>query len=1284
MTSWKMIFRQMSSVLFATAWLFTCISDNCRLLAQEVLDQKKSEPLLTVAESSQFQATATGDEVQNFLSVLAERWDRARQVVLGTTVEGRPINALIVEPVSDNETKQTAAEKAGPTQEDDVSTTAQLTVLILGGIHPGECDGKEASLALARDILERSVENSYPSLRLIFVPNFNADGDARRSPLHRPGQPGPELGMGIRENAQGLDLNRDFVKLESPEVQCLVRAFQQYDVDVLMDLHTTNGSLHRYELTYDIPHNPAASPSLDRYLRGSLLPRITTQLKAQGINTFFYGNFNDEHSRWESYGHEPRYSTEYMGLRGRIGLLVESYSYAPYKTRFEASYHFVRHALDSINRDAVDIRRWIQDYADENRIGASTSVSAKLGVTQNEATVQGYQDAQGQPPKEPYGPDSFSNCQPRDYQVELWNRGESVKTVHLPAAYAIDSQFAWAVSRVLKHGAEVRILSDEQTARMQVARIVKVDSQSSYQGHRLKSLKVQWREESQQLNAGTYIVPASGELGKLVALLLEPESDDSLATWNFFDPYLVVDSDFPVKRLMSVPDSSEIVDTVEPGERLSFPLVMKPSASIDYSGGNRIESVQWLKNSEPPQIAYRKDGQWFAIEAFTGATRRIEQQKVLEVQLSQLEEFSAEEAKSVAGRSQFWREGLSRELLEHKGDLFVYDSTEQAVRRLTKSPDEAKELAEMSPTGSHVAFVRANDLWMVDCVSAQEVRLTQDGSPQILNGILDWVYQEELYGRGNFKGYWWSPNGQYIAYLQLDQTDVPEYLVLDSVPVSQAVEKIRYPKAGQPNPRVKVFLVHVSSGERLEVDLKRWSVEDRLIGRVCWSPDNQLFLQVFNRVQNVQDVVQVSPRDASVRIVMNEQTSGWIEIRGTPEFLKNGQFLWLSDLPDGRTHLYQVDVATGTRSQLTNGDWDVSELLAVSEDEQTAYVSGNLGSPTESHLVAVGLQTGEMRKITQQSGTHQVTVDKSGSFFIDNFSDTSSLPQTSLRDMDNRLLRVLSPAVSDRHQFAKIQPPHLVEIPARDGVALHAMVLLPGWVNLHGHAPEDKLPVLFHVYAGPQAPVVQNAWQQRNYWWHQVLCSMGYAVVICDNRSSNGRGISDTWSIRGDMGRVELRDLEDAVDWVGQQAWADSDRIGLWGWSYGGYMTAYALTHSQKFRAGIAGAPVTDWKNYDSIYTERYMDLPQENEEGYISSSIVQAAGNLHGRLLLIHGERDDNVHMSNSLQLAAALQAAGKQFDMMIYPKARHAVVEPGKKYQMYQLMTDFLEIHLKQPPQK
>ncbi len=1265
---------------FSALWLslvFLAVSSQ-----PSISQEPKEDTLLTVAESSQFKATATGEQVLNFLKQLAHEWDGSELHTIGTTTEGRPIQSLIIEP------KEQKPEVERP-----------LTVLILGGIHPGECDGKEALLAYMRDMSRDKQTEWRKNLRLIFVPNFNADGDARRGKGHRPGQAGPVEGMGIRENALGLDLNRDFMKLETPECRSLVATYNRFDVDVLIDLHTTNGSLHRYPLTYDVPHNPAASPMLDQYLRRDLLPTVTDRLSKKGFETFYYGNFDRSHRRWESYGHEPRYSTEYMGMRGKIGILVESYSYASYETRFLVNYAFVDEVLHKLASDRTNILENIDKQRKINVLGETVPLAAELVKTEENVKVLGYQTQDGAPPTGPYDEKAASLHKPHDYMVQLWNRAEARKTTSLPQAYAIPSQYSWAVSRLLRHGLQVQQITRDISVDAQVAKISSLKSGPNFQGHAMQKLTVQWRQEKTKLLSGTYIVEAPGPLGRLTAFLLEPESDENLATWNFFDPYLREGEDFPVIRMLSLPAiESNPVQSIAPGEVITMENTMKPGSNINSAGPTALnEAPSWLVDSPSIEFVQQQQGQLVAVEAATGSVRRLSQLRQLESKLSELAAFTPAEAKAAANASNFWRAGKKQALIRHKDDLYFYDSEKQIVRQLTHTPDQPEELAELSPTGKAVVFVRDNNLWLVDCETTEQRQLTKDGTSEMLNGILDWVYQEELYGRGNFKAFWWSPDGKQIAFLQLDQSQVPEYLVSDSVSVVQSLEKTRYPKAGQPLPIVQAFILDVKSGNRKEVNLSQFPTDDRLIGRVSWSPAGDLWLQVFNRVQNRQDLVRVDAETGNIATVLKEQSVGWLEIRGTPTFLSNGDFLWLSDLPSGRTHLYRVDAKTGEKQALTSGAWDVADLKSISKDERYVYLSGHPGSPIETHLIVVDLITGTWRQITSAPGTHNVTVDATGTFFIDNFSNITTPPITSLHTMDGVLVRVLSAKPSDRHEFYRIQQPQLMTIKARDGLDLQAMVMLP-----YGHEtskaasgtdatsapkapaaesakPIEKLPVLFFVYGGPQTPTITNNWQQGNYWWHQSLCSKGYAVVMCDNRSARGRGVADTWTIRGDMGRVELMDLEDAVAWVKQQPWADSDRIGVWGWSYGGYFTAYAMTHTKLFKAGISGAPVTDWRNYDAIYTERYMDLPQANEKGYKSSSVVAAAPNLHGRMLLIHGERDDNVHISNTIQMIDALQNAGKQFDFMIYPKARHGVVEPQKRYQMYQMMTEFLDRHLK-----
>ncbi|MEZ6135604.1 MAG: DPP IV N-terminal domain-containing protein [Pirellulaceae bacterium] len=1230
--------------------------------AQDVAQEAPESAWQTIAELSEFRDTASEAEVASYLRRLATQWDGAELTTIGNTVEGRPLWALVVEP-------QGESQPPNP-----------ITVLMLGGIHSGECDGKEALLALAADMAEERVDDDaepwWNSLRLIFVPNFNADGNERRGVLHRPGQAGPEEGMGVRETAQGLDLNRDFMKLDSPEVRSLVAALHAYDVDVLIDTHTTNGSLHRYQLTYDIPHNPATPPAIDAYLRRELIPAVTKRVANDGFSTFYYGNFDQAHRRWETYGHEPRYSTEYMGLRGRIGILVESYSYASYQTRVLASYAFIREVLRKVAEDSEQIRAAIdgsQPQPDSD-IELTIALQAKLAKTADEVLVKGYQRPDGSPPTSPFNQASAAQHIDKDYSVTLWNRTEGTKIVKLPAAYAIAPQYAWAVDRLRRHGAEITQLTAPTSLPAEQITVDQLERLPEFQRHKPLQLTTSALPIEAELPAGTFVVPTRQPLGMLIAHLLEPESDDGLARWNFFDPDLAAGEVYPVKRLLELPaaETLQAVETIQPSEQLTLENLMRPGRTANYS--DAVSAPKWLKDSSAYVLS--KNDSAYAVDAQTGAMRPMTELRDLRNKLASLQAFSNQQATDAA-TPQAFSDDWQHALVPHRRDLYFFDAVEQVARQLTHSPDEDEQLATLSPQGTHVAFVRSNNLWTVNCATTELKQLTHDGSPELLNGILDWVYQEELYGRGNFKAFWWSPDGQRIAFLQLDQTPVPTYQVADSINYGQSLEATRYPKAGEPLPTARVWIVDVATGELVEADLSKFPAADRLVARVTWSPAGELWLQVFNRVQNRQDLVRVDATNGSAATLFTEVSSGWIEVRGTPEFLPNGDFLWLSDLPTGRTHLYRVSLASGQKSQLTSGEWDVSSLLGVAADHKRAFVTGNTSSAIEQQLMAIDVESGVVEQITAAPGTHQPSVDHSGNYYIDVFSNIDTPPFAAVYSIDGGLLRVVDAPVTDRHEFLNIRSPQLVNIPVRDGLELQGMVLLPTDIDLS--KPERQLPVLFHVYGGPQAPTIRNRWQAGNYWWHQLLCQHGFAVVLCDNRASAGRGVKDTWTIRGDMGRVELQDLEDAVAWVAEQPWADPQRVGVWGWSYGGYFTSYAMTHSHLFKAGIAGAPVTDWRNYDAIYTERYMDLPQANAAGYQSSSTVEAAHDLHGRLLIIHGERDDNVHLSNSLQLAYALQKANKQFDMMVYPKNRHGVVDSDQRYHMYRMMTQFLELHLK-----
>ncbi len=1244
------------------AWLCLIIPCDVVALAQ---DAASLTSLRTVAEASEFLSTARASQVETMLRRVDTAWHAARMESIGQTIEGRAIWALVVDPMTPQPEKP-------------------LTVLMLGGIHAGECDGKEALLALARDMALGNLGLSqqpfdWTKLRLIFVPNFNADGGERIGKLHRPGQAGPTDGMGIRENAQGLDLNRDFIKLESPEVRALVAAINKYDVDVLVDTHTTNGSLHRYDLTYAVPNNSIANSAVNQWARSKMLTTVSERMDRSGMSTFYYGNFDVEHRKWTTFGHEPRYSTEYMGLRGGLGILVESYAYTSYRRRIEVTYAFVAELLRYLAANDGELRGLIgrgSQAPNSLAPGALVPIRSQLAKDSSTASVKGYATAKDSPPRGPYGPESSKDLRPHDYRVELWNHTQSMKEISLPAAYTIPRQHAWAADRLVLHGVQLQALTQSVSVSGEAMVIEKVETLAKpAHGHRLKLIKSKLVDRELQLPAGTYLVPTNQPLGKLAAYLLEPDADDSLAHWNFFDPDLREGNDFPVARLKHEVSKlrTSAVKTVDQAEVLTLDRLMKPGQKIDF-GSEPITEPRWLEHGG--EFLLRKQDQWFIADASTGAQRPFQLLDQLKTSLEALDAFSNDEAAQAAEVDAFSKD-LRFALVYHKRDLYFFDAGSGSARRITHTPDKDEQLSELSPTGRHVAFVQQNNLWIADCNSTEAKQLTTDGSAELLNGILDWVYQEELYGRGNFKGYWWSPDGTRLAMLRLDQSQVHHYRVSDSIHFRQELEDTRYPKAGDPLPVARLFVLDIPTGTKREVPISRFPENDRLIVRVSWSPQNHLWVQLQNRIQNRQDVVSFDPTSGQARTVLSEKSSAWLEVLGVPSFLPSGDFLWQSDLPDGRRHLYLVSTIDGTRVALTSGAWDVSEFLGVTADGKQAFVSGNIAHPAENHLIAVDVEGRRLRQVTSAAGTHRVSVAPDGKYFIDAYSSLAQPPVTSVRSIHDELLHVVRAPVSDRHRYLDIATPELRTIEARDGLQMPALVMLPNDV-VNGQS-KQKLPVLFYVYGGPQAPTVNNAWQDRNYWWHQMLCQQGLAIVLCDNRAARGRGIQDTWQIYRDMGKIELRDLEDAANWVAGQPWADAQRMGVWGWSYGGYFTAYALTHSKLFKAGIAGAPVTDWHNYDAIYTERYMGLPNDNSQGYKSSSVVEAAGNLHGRLLLIHGERDDNVHLSNTLQLVYALQKSARPFDMMIYPKNRHGIIDANQRFHMHQVMTEFLETHLK-----
>ncbi|MCS6804937.1 MAG: S9 family peptidase [Acidobacteriota bacterium] len=697
-----------------------------------------------------------------------------------------------------------------------------------------------------------------------------------------------------------------------------------------------------------------------------------------------------------------------------------------------------------------------------------------------------------------------------------------------------------------------------------------------------------------------------------------------------------------------------------------------PQKRINFNGTPPLD-LQWLPDGQH-FLQRKKDDKTGAmtlwkVSAATGEATRFHDPAAMQSALLKLAGFTQETAQAIAQQGRYTMNAdASAALINHADDLYYYHFGNQSALRLTASAEEEVG-EEFSPDGRFVSFVRNYNLYVVDIATQQERALTQDGGPQRLNGRLDWVYQEEIYGRGNFKGYWWSPDSTKIAYLQLDESMVKPFTVVNHIPYRLELEVTPYPKAGDPNPVARLGVVKALGGATQWVDLFPYQAAEFLIVKVNWTPNSQqVVYQVQNRQQTWLDLNLADAATGQSRTILRETSKAWVNVLDDPHWLADGSFLWLSERT-GRQHLYHYAADGKLIRQITNGAWDIRAYHGLDEAQRFIYFSSSEHSPIGLHAYRIRLDGAGLTRLTKTEGWHRVDFNPPLSYYIDYWSDWTTPTQVRLHHADGRLLRLIDENRVEALKQYKLGKTEFMQVKTRDGFVMEAMMIKPPDFD-----PRKKYPVMCHVYGGPQAPLVRNGWGGTTYMWHQMLAQKGYIIWVCDNRTASNKGVESAWPVYRRFGELELQDLEDGLSWLKQQPYVDATRIGLWGWSYGGFLTAYALTHSRSFKIGIAGAPVTDWRNYDTIYTERYMDLPQNNPDGYKKSSPVFAAENLSGRLLLIHGTIDDNVHMQNTIQFVYALQKAGKQFDLMLYPQSRHGVTDPLLVKHLRTLMTNFI----------
>lgn len=707
---------------------------------------------------------------------------------------------------------------------------------------------------------------------------------------------------------------------------------------------------------------------------------------------------------------------------------------------------------------------------------------------------------------------------------------------------------------------------------------------------------------------------------------------------------------------------------------LTVEEIFHPDKKVNFAG-TAPASVEWLADGEHFLQPKKQGGltTLVKVNARTGEASPFFDAAKMEAALLKIQGVTEEKASELAHADSYTLDPSQRAvLLNAVNDIFLYELGAAEAVRLTSNAEEETE-EDFSPDGKFVSFVRANDLYVVDLSTRAERRLTKTGGEKNLNGVLDWVYEEEVYGRGNRRGYWWSPDSRSLAYLSTDESPVRLFPVVDHIPRGQVLEETPYPLAGDPNPLVRLGVVAAAGGDTRWVETAGYEPTDFLIVRVSWTPDSaRVVYQAQNREQTYLDLNASDASTGKTARLFRDTTKAWVEpADDNPRWLKDGSFLWRSER-DGWLHLYHYSADGKLLKRLTEGRWEVRFLDAVDEQAGVVYFRGTEHSHIAEQVYRVNLDGSGLKRLSQSEGTHKAFFSPNARYFVDSWSDVNTPPQVRLYNSDGTLVRAVDEnKVAALGQY-KLGKAELMRVKTRDGFEMEALMIRPPDFD-----PSKKYPVVEFTYSGPHAPQVKNGWGGNTYMWHQLLAQKGYIVWYCDNRTASGKGAESAWASYKTYGPLELRDLEDGVAYLKTLPYVDGSRVAIWGWSFGGYMTTYALTHSKTWKVGIAGGTVADWANYDSIYTERYMLTPAHNPEGYKESPLA-GVPNLSGKLMLIHGAIDDNVHMANTIQLVYALQKAGKQFDLMLYPKSRHGVTDPLLVTHMRRMMTDFIVANL------
>jgi dipeptidyl-peptidase-4 len=714
------------------------------------------------------------------------------------------------------------------------------------------------------------------------------------------------------------------------------------------------------------------------------------------------------------------------------------------------------------------------------------------------------------------------------------------------------------------------------------------------------------------------------------------------------------------------------------------PLTIEAMVAPGGLTGRAPENFQWSPDGSKLSFVQRDDtgerGELWFMDAATGEKKVLVSESKLATLAPDVNKIKNEREKERITRyhvaAYHWSPDSKYLLFDALGQLWLYSLENGTAVQFTSSPDPSND-PKFSPDGTRVAYVRKHNLYVHPISGKNEKQLTREKDENLLNGEVDWVYAEELEVRSN---YFWSPDSTQIIFLQMNETKVPSYPITDWLPLNAEVEWEKYPKPGDPNPEVRLGVIDAKGGAIKWIALT--DDTDIYIPRFGWVRDGLLWAQVLNRTQDQLDLYFIDARSGRSRKVLSETSpDAWVYVTNDFKILKTGdKFLW-SSWRSGHRHLYlysfdKNDPLSGEarlERQLTQGDFEVIELEGIDEDAGIVYFTANQDDPRQQQSFSVKLDGGGFQKISQENGTHATEFSPDAKHYLDINSDTLNPTRYRLcASAGSACQAIWEPRSVEEYGFSAGKD---LEFKAEDGATMYARLLMPSNVPADG-----KIPLIVNVYGGPAAQMVRDAWNSGpTSLFNQLMAQEGFAVFSVDNRGTPNRGVKFEAALRHQFGAVELKDQLAALrQLLDQYPTLDKNRVGIYGWSNGGSMTLYAMEHSDVFRCGVSGAPVTDWRLYDSIYTERYMGLPKDNPKGYEESSMVTHAADLHGTMLLLHGTADDNVHLQNSIQTVNALINVGKQFQLMLFPNKTHGV--RGKALQFeYEIVKNFFEQNLK-----